>query len=66
MTWITLTDRGSSTVDRLYEAHRETVAALYDGLAPEQKAALPQSMPELAERTHRSAPAARRTVGVAV
>ncbi|MDB5065581.1 MAG: MarR family transcriptional regulator [Chloroflexi bacterium] len=66
VTWITLTERGTSTVDRLYVAHREAVAALFDGLAPERKAVLLQSMRELGERMHRTDPEVRRTAGVAV
>ncbi|HEY2703968.1 MAG TPA: MarR family transcriptional regulator [Candidatus Dormibacteraeota bacterium] len=66
VTWVTLTESGAATVDRLYQAHRGAVAALFDELAPERKAALLQSMRELTDRVHRTDPEARRTVRVAV
>jgi DNA-binding MarR family transcriptional regulator len=66
VTWITLTERGTSMVDRLYEAHRQAVAGLFDELAPDRKAALLQSMRELAERLSRTGPDARRAIDVAV
>jgi DNA-binding MarR family transcriptional regulator len=66
VTWITLTERGTAMVDRLYEAYREAVAGLFDELAPDSKAALLQSMRELGERLSRTDPDAHRSVGVAV
>jgi DNA-binding MarR family transcriptional regulator len=66
VTWITLTERGTSMVDRLYEAHRQAVAGLFDELAPDRKAALLQSMRELAERLSRTDPDGRRAIDVAV
>jgi DNA-binding MarR family transcriptional regulator len=66
VTWITLTESGRSMVDNLYEAHREAVAALFDELAPDQKAALLEAMRELRTRLSRTDPAARPVVGAAV
>jgi DNA-binding MarR family transcriptional regulator len=66
VTWISLTDSGRSTVDRLYQAHREAVAALFEELAPDRKGALLQSVRELTERLHHSDADPRRTVDVAV
>jgi DNA-binding MarR family transcriptional regulator len=66
VTWITLTETGVATVDRLYEAHRNAVAALFDELTPERKAALIESVRELSQRLSRPDPDARRGAGVAV
>jgi DNA-binding MarR family transcriptional regulator len=66
VTWITLTESGRSMVDNLYEAHREAVAALFDELAPDRKAALLEAMRELGTRLSRTDPAARPVVGAAV
>jgi DNA-binding MarR family transcriptional regulator len=66
VTWITLTESGRSMVDNLYEAHREAVAALFDELAPDQKAALLEAMRELGTRLSRTDPAVRPVVGAAV
>jgi DNA-binding MarR family transcriptional regulator len=66
VTWITLTERGTSMVDRLYETHRQAVAGLFDELAPDRKAALLQSMRELADRLSRTDPDGRRAMDVAV
>jgi len=62
VTWITLTETGVAMVDRLYEAHLEAVAALFDELAPDRKAALLQSVRELSQRLSRPDPV-RRGVG---
>jgi hypothetical protein len=53
-------------VDNLYEAHREAVAALFDELAPDRKAALLEAMRELRTRLSRTDPAARPVAGAAV
>ncbi len=66
VTWITLTDTGVATVDRLYEAHREAAAALFDELTPDRKAELLQTVRELSQRLNRPDADARRGVGVAV
>jgi DNA-binding MarR family transcriptional regulator len=66
VTWVGLTDSGVAVVDRVYQAHRESIAGLFDGLAPERKSELLHAVRELTERLGRADSDARRAAGVAV
>ena len=59
-----MTETGVAIVDRLYEAHREAVAAVFDELTPDRKATLLRSGRELSQRLSRPNP--RRAVASAL